>query len=99
MTLTPPRMASISLGLEREIVPANYIAVAVERRLAGDEDDAARVTSTVCEQPGSAPGSGGLMRMIEGIVSRVMPIVSPQLRGTETAGGARPTCFGFRVPT
>jgi hypothetical protein len=74
--------------------------VAVERRLAGDEDDAAGRHFDDLRVTRRCTSSGGSMRMIEGIVSRLTPIVSPQLRGTEMAGAARPTaCFGFRVPT
>jgi len=45
MTLTRPRR----LAMDREIAPVNYIAVAVERRLAAMKMMRPAVTSTICE--------------------------------------------------
>src|SRR6478672_8268238 len=90
MTLTPPRR----LALGREIVPVNYIAVAVERRLAGDEDDAARGHFYDLRVTGRRSSSGGLMR----VIIRAS-LFSSRFEAAASAASTAPAARRVKAPT
>ena len=90
------------LRLCGEIMPADHIAVAVERGLAGDEDDTACADLDDLGIARRRAESGGLMRRIDGVcfTGRAACCGGIQLRGAaDTGGGPRPIAFfGFSVP-